>query len=169
MSRKGVAKKGSSEVEIIAPPDDLRRKVGGGRPSNPKAVESVLEEMNRVMEAQKTNFKRVVRSNVERFHRLSEDGSLLPEHRQREMKSVAHELRGIAGTFGFVLVGRIADSFCDYIAAIDDGASPSTAVEKLHANAMSRAMAVEGPLDSTSLAVLEGLRLVVAKSLPKGH
>jgi hypothetical protein len=169
MGGKEGSTKRPGEVEIIMPPDDLRRKVGGGRPSNPKAVEAILDEMNRVMETQKGTYKRVVRVNVDRFHRLAEDSGLPADYRRREMKCVAHELRGIAGTFGYVLVGRIADSFCDYVAAVDDGGLANVEVEKIHANAMSRALSAEGPLDKTSLAVLEGLRLVITRSLQKGH
>lgn len=168
MDRKGT-KQSRPDVEIIPAPDDLKRKAGGGRPQSAKAIDSVLADMNRVMEAQKENYSRLVKASVERFHRLADDASMPADRRMRELRSVAHELRGIAGTFGYVLAGRIADSFCDYVAAIDDGGTPNVEVERLHASAISRSIAVEGPLDKTSLAVLEGLRHVIAKSLPKNR
>lgn len=166
---KNKAKPKNPDVEIIPAPDDLRRKVGGGRPQNPKATEAVLDAMNNVMETQKDAYEKIVRDAVARFQRVAGNHGLPAEARMRQMRTVAHDLRGIAGSFGYVLAGRIANSFCDYVAAVDDGATANPEIEKLHADAIQRALSTLGPLDATSLAVLDGLRHIVAKAVQKPH
>lgn len=153
--------KSAALFEIIHPPDDLRKKVvvASGPEFN---LDLVIAEMEMVLASQQDVYEESMRAQVNAFLDAAAAGELQP----RRLFDTAHELRSMAGTFGFALLGRVAKSYCDYTDVLN-GTAPSPAVARLHADAMRVALLHTGPIEAAGEAMLKGLSTLIAKAVAK--
>ncbi len=84
------------------------------------------------------------------------------------MWPIAHDLRCMAGTFGYALLGEVARIFCGLI----QDAKPTTStgplpleVSAVFAAALLRARDVTTPISTEEEAILLGLRTIVTREI----
>lgn len=82
-----------------------------------------------------------------------------------ELFRLAHDIRGVAGTFGFVGVGSAADALCDYLDPSRGGQGVNVALIDLLTAAI--AGALKNPRDQLVDDVAEACRSAVAASLAR--
>lgn len=81
-----------------------------------------------------------------------------------ELYDHLHELRGLAGTFKFEAVGRIANSLCIYLARLPDRTYAEMDVLQPHFDALTNAYMQGQRMGSATRKVVEALESLVARS-----
>lgn len=141
---------------LIAPPADLRRKVGPPR-HDAEGLKAMLAAMDKVLTDQCADYLSAAKAQIEAIAAAARAEA--PGNASPSIEAQAHELRGMAGTFGLVLTGRIADQLCR---RLEQPRPVNAVVIALYAEAMTASLARLGPIDETGEAVLKGLRVVEA-------
>lgn len=139
-------------VALITPPDTLRRKVGPPR-HDAQGLAAILAAMEKVLVDRRADYHRQAETEIAAIA----FAATLPDLADRlpTLQASAHELRGMAGTFGLILTGRIADQLCR---GLEQGTIADAGVIKLYAAALAASLQQTGPIDATAQAVLNGLR-----------
>ncbi len=100
-------------VRYFPPPKTLRRKIGKGFEFDLQQMAQIQKEVNEWSE----NFQDWTREYLERLETARRACAQADRKRRRalfdEMNVMAHELRGLGGTFGFPLVTSVARSLYD--------------------------------------------------------
>jgi len=100
-------------VKYFPPPKTLRRKIGKGFEFDLNQMAQVQKEVN----AWSENFQDWTKEYIERLQSARAACGPADQKRRRalfgEMNIMAHELRGLGGTFGFPLVTSVARSLFD--------------------------------------------------------
>lgn len=148
---------------LIAPPVDLRRKVGPPRHDD-AGLKAMLAAIDKVLTDQRTDYLNAAKTQIRAIAIAARTTS--PAVSPPGIEAQAHEIRGMAGTFGLMLTGRIADQLCR---RLEQPKPVSPVVIALYAEALAASLTRLGPIDATSEAVLKGLRDVEAgKGGPTG-
>ena len=103
---------------VITPPHRLGRalvRIGDGQDIDSEAVRCA-EAAVASLESQFPDWLAAGCERLDRARKRVVDSGGEPASR-RELFMVAHDMRGEAASFGFPLVGRIADSLCDLVEA----------------------------------------------------
>ena len=124
-----------NQVEYINPPNLLKFKVSGGGPLD----SATLAKADAAITALGEDFPTRAKSDLERvldsLERARTDVDGRKEH-VAEIHAIVHELRGLGGTFGYVLVSRIGNSLCRLIEVIDAVDDMSLKVLQAHVDAL---------------------------------
>ena len=126
-------------IEIITPPNTLKAKVGGAIPAlDQKAIakaEAALEQMS-------GQFADWI--NEELAHLLDAWAKYESEHgspaARNELHRRAHDLKGLAPTYGYPLVGRICASLCKLTGDEHAEINPPEKLLKAHVDATKAAV-----------------------------
>ncbi len=146
---------------VITPPHKLGRalvRIGDGQDVDPEAV----RRAEAAVESLAGHFPDWLTAECERLDRARKrvvDSGGEPASR-RELFKVAHDIRGEAASFGFPLVGRIADSLCDLVEATPAERPIPDELLGSHVDSI-RAMVREnarGDADEVARALASGLR-----------
>jgi hypothetical protein len=96
-------------VEVIQPPMDLARKTGVGRSIDPMALERAVADLGRMGEEYLDDTARDLALLKGLTAAANAADRPLAELYGR-IRAVVHDMRGVGGSFGFVLAGQMADS-----------------------------------------------------------
>jgi len=83
------------------------------------------------------------------------------------LHAIAHDARGMAGTFGFALLGRVAHSLCDYLELGKHRARLDSALVSLHVTAMQNALAGRTRSSTFEDAIVRQLEMLVTRALAR--
>jgi chemotaxis protein histidine kinase CheA len=88
------------------------------------------------------------------------------EHRAA-LRTVAHNMAGVAGTFGYDLVTSIGRQLCDYLDALDEREPVNVALVEIHARALETVVTRQITGDGGALGreIMTAFAVAVAKSL----
>jgi len=145
-------------------PNKLLRKI-----SNPEALRSkpdlyLIQKLDAVVARERQNYLPEMAKLVEGLVRL-----LREQASPSQMWPIAHELRCMAGTFGFELLGEVARNFCTLIQGNDQSKKKVETlppdVSQVFAAALLRARDISGEYSIEEEAILLGLRTIVAREL----
>ena len=156
-------------IEVITPPNFLKAKVGGALPAlDQKAIaraEAALENMS-------AQFAEWINEELARLLEAwgaYERAPGTPASRN-ELHRRAHDLKGLAPTYGYPLVGRMCASLCKLTGDEHGNLNPSDKLLKAHVDAVkaavtSKIMGAEHPVGLALAAELEARTkaLIVAK------
>lgn len=150
-----------TERAIISPPSRrLARKVGGA--AQPLITEAVIEAAAQCVSARSEEARSDIEARLDQLRAAHAEGA--PDSARR-IHQHAHDIRGVAGTFGQDELGAIADSLCAYVDGLAlsqayDGALVESLIQALRgvsatgASPLSRTVA-----ESAKIAVDKALRL----------
>lgn len=127
----------------IAPANRLKQKLGESSPADDFRAIAVLEQEFEGFSGQFAPVMAQWMSDMKRC--LEQPGSGTIDC----LYSRAHELRGMAGSFGHVELGRLADSLCRYLSSAASPEDVDTRLLQAHINAM-QLMHRERLTDSTA-------------------
>ncbi|MDQ7017861.1 MAG: Hpt domain-containing protein [Robiginitomaculum sp.] len=104
-------RKNKAEGELIAPPDTLRKKVGGKLgPANMEAIAKAEAALSNLSE----NFDTWICDEVDKLEvarkAVLEEG--LDGDAGQDLFNAAHDLKGLGTTYGYPFVSGMADSLC---------------------------------------------------------
>ena len=124
-----------NQVEYITPPNLLKFKVSGGGPLDLATLAKADAAITALGEDFPTQAKRDLARVLDSLERAKVDADGRKEH-VAEIHAVVHELRGLGGTFGYILVSRIGNSLCRFVEVIDAVDDMSLTVPQAHVDAL---------------------------------
>lgn len=147
-------------IEVITPPNALKAKIGGALPAlDGHAIaraEAALANMS-------VQFAEWIQEELARLIEAWGAYELAPgtTASKNELHRRAHDLKGLAPTYGYPLVGRICASLCKLTGDEYGSLNPSTALLKAHVDAAKavvngKIMGADHPVGLALVTELEG-------------
>ena len=100
-------------IEIFTPPNALKAKIGG---SLSKVDRNAIAKANQALTELSKEFQKWIEDELDRLDAALSDYSKLPEDKRAKgidaIYGVSHDLKGLALTYEYPLVGRMASSLC---------------------------------------------------------
>jgi len=160
-----MADKNDPDVEVIYPPDTLRKKTEGG----PTTVDSAaLERAERAIASLADQYLPQVEQDLERLRTalaaLKDNPADWLSH-SAAVFQVAHDIKGQGGSFNYPLMTIIGNSLCRFIERAASGSPAVIQVIGLHADALTLVIAqrMTGDGGAAGARLLRGLELVAGK------
>lgn len=142
-------------------PNKLLRKIPNPEALSGKPDLFLIQKLDAVVARERKNYIPEMARQVEHLVRLLRQGA-----EPSEMWPVAHEMRGLAGTFGFTLLSDVARIFCGLVQdsrrGMLQGVLPDD-VADVFAAALLRARDATGEYSTEEEAILLGLRMIAAR------
>ena len=154
------------KVEVITPPDTLKKKVKTGGPGavdldTLKRAEAVIADMT-------DNYMEWVAKDLAKIHRALEDlKGEKKDHKDALARifQLSHDMKGQGGSFGYTLMTILGGTLCNFVENLEDAGPAEVEVIQLHINAMDLVIAkqMKGDGGKEGERLLKGLGLVAAK------
>lgn len=138
-------------------PSIAERKLGADFTSPVRLDPRVLDQMQETIRELTAKYSENLKTQVGSLFSFLEPAAKGDPAARNELYSMAHEIRGLAGTFGFPTIGRFAHSLCAYLEGYQ---SVVATVMRFHIEAMYDALQQGGSdeiLASETLASLDRL------------
>ena len=154
------------EVEVITPPDTLKKKVKTGGPG---AVDlDTLHRAEAVIAGMTGNYLEWAAQDLAKIHQALEDLKAEKKDHKDALARIfqlSHDMKGQGGSFGYTLMTILGGNLCDFVDKLENAGSAEIEVIQLHINAMGLVIAKEmkGDGGETGAQLLKGLGLVAAK------
>ncbi len=156
------------KVQLIQPPNTLREKVG---PPGTGGVDAdVLARAEKVIEDMADNYLVWVKDDIANLQAACDDlaaaepGSDPKPHLER-LFSIAHDMKGQGGSFGYPLITRVGNTLCRLVENLETPSDRDIEAIRLHVDAMrliiANRMTDDGGPEGHRL--IRGLELVLAK------
>lgn len=123
-----------------------------------------IEQMQDGIEALRPRYEELLHENVDHMMGLIVSACENRGKPRDQIYLTAHDTRGIAGTFGFTLLGRIAHSLCAYLELGDQMQRLDYALVSLHVSAMQNALAGRSKSDVFEDNLVRQLETLVARA-----
>ena len=154
------------KVEVITPPDTLKKKVKTGGPG---AVD--LDTLNRaeaVIADMTDNYVEWAANDLAKIHQALEDLKAEKKDHKDALARIfqlSHDMKGQGGSFGYTLMTILGGNLCDFVDKLENAGPAEIEVIQLHINAMGLVIAKEmkGDGGKAGVQLLQGLGLVAAK------
>lgn len=104
-----------AEVRFIRVPSIAERKLGSDYVAPMRLDPRVLEQMQTTIRDLETQYADALKSQVAMLQVLVEPACKGDADARHRLYALAHDMRGLAGTFGHPVIGQFADSLCRYI------------------------------------------------------
>ena len=156
----------ADEPEIIHLPNILKAKA----PFGPDGVsQELLDKAEAVVANLQASYLDWVLNDLSKIQELYEQAKALPEdQRASAMKplfSIAHDIKGQGGSFGYQLMTILGSQVCRFIEACQSFGDPELEVIRLHIDAMRLVISknMEGEGGVVGAGLVRGLQAVIAK------
>ena len=104
-----------AEVRFVRVPSIAERKLGADYVAPMRLDPRVLEQMQTTIRDLETKYGESLKSQVSMLQILVEPACKGEAEARSRLYALAHDMRGLAGTFGHAIVGQFADSLCRYV------------------------------------------------------
>lgn len=104
-----------AEVRFVRVPSIAERKLGSDYVAPMRLDPRVLEQMQTTIRDLETQYADALKSQVAMLQVLVEPACKGDADARHRLYALAHDMRGLAGTFGHPVIGQFADSLCRYI------------------------------------------------------
>lgn len=153
-------------VEIMQPSSLVRQKLGAGAVIPMRLDPRVLKRMENAIENMSGTYAKTLKTEIRAMMNAHADWEDGESARLAEVYAIAHEIRGLAGTFARPVTGRMANQLCLYLEALPDLSRAEEGVVRLHVDAMhAAAMGSNEPQPDVAAATLAGLERLVSRAL----
>ncbi len=154
------------KVEVITPPDTLKKKVKTGGPG---AVD--LDTLNRaeaVIADMTDNYVEGAANDLAKIHQALEDLKAEKKDHKDALARIfqlSHDMKGQGGSFGYSLMTILGGNLCTFVEYLEDAGPAEVEVVRLHIDAMDLVIAkqMKGDGGTEGAQLLKGLGLVAAK------
>lgn len=126
-------------IEIITPPNVLKQKLGGPLSLTSSAA---IERAERALQSLSHEFETWLDEEISRVEQAWEDAKSLTDRETQlgDLYGSAHDLKGLATTYGYPLITRFANSLCKLIGTEEGRATAPGPLIAAHVNACRTAM-----------------------------
>lgn len=153
-------------VEITQPPSLVRQKLGQGAVIPMRLDPRILRRMELAVETMSGAYAKTLKTEIRAMmnaHAEWEEGDSTKIH---HVYAIAHEIRGLAGTFARPMTGRVANQLCLYLEALPELTRAEEGVVRLHVDAMhAAATGAREPCTEVADATLAGLDRLVSRAI----
>lgn len=104
-----------AKVRFVRVPSIAERKLGADYVAPMRLDPRVLEQMQTTIRDLETQYADALKSQVAMLQVLVEPACKGDAEARHRLYALAHDMRGLAGTFGHPVIGQFADSLCRYI------------------------------------------------------
>lgn len=153
----------SRRPQIIDRPNQLLMKLGNPKNISMKLDPKTLKEIETAIDQQSGQFQAVLEESLAKLNALIGQAGDFDEEIKDQVRAVAHELKGVAGTFGYHLLTEIANSLQLFLEEVEGVPDYTRSIASMHVNAMNAAASIKGQPDDTSKQVVEGLKVMIQK------
>ena len=150
-------------VQIIKLPNVILEKIGGIEAAKKAFGPDVLTRVQDAIDSQAEEFVGVIHKYINDMNALSADAASFDAEAIEKTRLIAHELRGISGTFGFHLITRVSASLWNFLGEFGDGRDMVHGIVRMHIDTLVAAQAASGEDDAVALQVEKGLHSVIEK------
>lgn len=155
-------------VEVIQVPSIVRTKLGAGASIPMRLDPRVLSKLETAIKHLEQNYGDTLKKQITSMLLLMND----VEDGQSDLKSaiekiyqMAHEIRGVAGTFKRPVTNRIAGNLCSYIDELGDTLADKT-ITRFHIEALFAASSITPePADEIAMSTAETLERMTRTAL----
>ncbi|MAB15161.1 hypothetical protein [Parvibaculum sp.] len=148
------------ETRILKVPSIAKRKLGQDITDPVRLDPRVLEKMQDTIKSLESKYAEALSEQVTRLIELSDPAANGDARSAADLYTIAHDIRGLAGTFGRPLVGRFANLLCTYIEGHDNIGPLENSIIRFHVEAIREALKnpdSDPNLASETLRALENL------------
>jgi|GEM_PF-1882103 len=157
---------GAAAVEITQPPSLVRQKLGQGAVIPMRLDPRALKRMEHAIETMSGAYAKTLKTEIRAVmnaHAEWEEGDSAKIH---QVYAIAHEIRGLAGTFARPMTGRVANQLCLYLETLPELTRAEEGVVRLHVDAMhAAATGSSEPSAEVADATLAGLDRLVSRAI----
>jgi hypothetical protein len=150
----------STPVRFLRLPSVAERKLGPDYTAPVRLDPRILDQMQQTIRELTNKYAETLKAQVGSLFSFVELASAGDAGARNQLYAMAHEVRGLAGTFGYPIIGRFAHSLCSYIEGYK---TVDATVMRFHIEAMYDALKQGGGgevLAEETLASLERLTAV---------
>ena len=157
---------GADGVEVVQPPSIVTRKLGPGAVLPMRLDPRVLQRMERAIEKMADSYEKSLKTEIRQMLLSHDEWQAGKQEAIHAIYALAHDIRGLAGTFSRPVTGRISNALCQYLEAMPHLDAADGAVVRLHVDAMfAAAMDAQEPSEEVAKATLAGLERLVGRTL----
>ena len=156
-------------IEIITPPNALKAKIGGPLPAlDQRAIQKAEQALAKLSDQFGDWIQEELANLVTAWGVYEKEGG--SEANKVELHRRAHDLKGLAPTYGYPLVGRICGSLCKLTSDEAIGINPPLSILRAHVDAVKaivngKIMSAEHPVGLALAAELEARMLELVQSM----
>lgn len=154
---------GKHAAQLIKLPNRILEKIGGLEAAKKAFGPDVLHRIEQAIDDQAELFQGVIDQYVREMNAASSDSEAFDQASMRKIRDISHELRGIAGTFGFHLASRVAKSLWGFLGEFQEPNPAVYNVVRMHVDTLLAAQTTRGDADGVALQVEKGLQSVIHK------
>ena len=155
--------KATSSVQVIKLPNVILEKIGGIEAAKQAFGQDVLTRVQKAIDSQAEEFVSVIEDYIHEMNVLTADAASFDAGAKEKTRLIAHELRGISGTFGFHLITRVSASLWNFLGEFGGASDMVHGVVRMHVDTLIAAQGAGGEDDSVALQVEKGLHSVIEK------
>lgn len=149
------------DVRFIRVPSIAERKLGADYVAPMRLDPRVLNQMQSTIRTLETKYSEALSAQISMLQLLVEPSVKGDSEARSRLYSLSHDMRGLAGTFGFPLVGRFADSLCRYIESCHEEDWRDGSVLRFHVDAIRDAVDNPGTDPAITMETLNALERLI--------
>jgi hypothetical protein len=151
---------GLSGVEVEYKPNHLIAKIPNPEALRGRPDPALLIRVEAAIAKERRSYLSEMAKDVQRLSEL-----LVEEATPGELWPIAHELRCMAGTYGYSFLSQVANILCALVKKRQTLSRLPAEVTDVFAHALQRARNYKGAIEAREEAVIEGLRKIVAQHI----
>ncbi len=163
--RDAVQRETPPDVRFIRVPSIAERKLGADYVAPMRLDPRVLDQMQSTIRTLETKYAEALSAQISMLQLLVEPSAKGDTEARSRLYSLAHDMRGLAGTFGFPLVGRFADSLCRYVEHCNEEDWRDGSVLRFHVDAIRDAIDNPGTDPAITMETLNALDRLIKATL----
>lgn len=158
-------KSNTVDVHFIRVPSIAERKLGPNHTGPMRLDPRVLDNMQQAIRSLESKYGETLLRQIDGLFHLLEEIASGNEAARDRLYDIAHDMRGLAGTFGHPMIGRFANSLCTYIeGAINDEPVDGT-ILRFHIEAMQDTLSRHEDSDVIAIETLRALERLIKTTL----
>lgn len=149
------------DVRFIRVPSIAERKLGASYVAPMRLDPRVLNQMQSTIRTLESKYAEALSAQISMLQLLIEPSVKGDSEARSRLYSLTHDMRGLAGTFGFPLVGRFANSLCLYIESCNEEDWRDGSVLRFHVDAIRDAVDNPGTDPAITMETLNALERLI--------
>lgn len=149
------------DVRFIRVPSIAERKLGADYVAPMRLDPRVLNQMQSTIRTLETKYAEALSAQVAMLQLLVEPAVKGDSDARRRLYSLSHDMRGLAGTFGFPIAGRFADSLCRFVENCHEEDWRDGSVIRFHVDAIRDAVDNPGTDPAITMETLNALERLI--------
>ena len=151
-----------TEVRFVRVPSIAEHKLGSDYVAPIRLDPRILDQMQATIRSLETKYVETLSAQVSMLQVLVDPVCKGDAEARGRLYAIAHDMRGLAGTFGFAVTGRFADSLCRYLEQGDESGGHDGTVIRFHVDAIRDTLESPGTDSTISTETLDALEKLIA-------